>query len=212
MIYLYVNHKNMRKLFNIDQDEKNRILEMHVSANKRHYLNEYSGVAFGDEQNGLKIEKVETKEQTAPVQPNTAEIVKQAMNMFPDPQWYGSIAGKEISANDPNAIKAFNLARRFFDSNIPQLSLNQGADFFEYMKQKGNGNAMVPTHNNIALTKSVYDLLIPSLQKSRYPNSQKFDVASVEAGEINPKVSKLLSAPVIMNPAKTLYQELTKTA
>lgn len=200
----------MRKLFNIDQDEKNRILEMHENATKRHYLNEYSGVAFaGGEPNGFKME---TTEQTAPVQPNTAEIVKQAMNMFPDPQWYGSIAGKEISATDPNAIKAFNLARRFFDSNIPQLSLNQGADFFEYMKQKGNGNGMVPTNNNIALTKSVYDLLIPSLQKSRYPNSQKFDVASVEAGEINPKVSKLLSAPVIMNPAKTLYQELTKTA
>ena len=53
----------MRKLFNIDQDEKNRILEMHENATKRHYLNEYSGVAFGDEQNGLKIEKVETKEQ-----------------------------------------------------------------------------------------------------------------------------------------------------
>ena len=34
----------------------------------------------------------------------------------------------------------------------------------------------------------------------------------IEEGEINPKVSKLLSAPVIMNPAKTLYQELTKTA
>jgi hypothetical protein len=212
-MYLYVNHKNMRKLFNIDQEEKNRILEMHENATKKHYLNEYSGVAFGDEQNGLKIEKVETKEQTAPVQPNTREeIVKQAMNMFPDPQWYSSIAGKEISAADPNAIKAFNLARRFFDSNIPQLSLNQGADFFEYMKQKGNGNGMVPTNNNIALTKSVYDLLIPSLQKSRYPNSQKFDVASVEAGVENPKVSKLLSAPVIMNPAKTLYQELTKTA
>ena len=202
----------MRKLFNIDQDEKNRILEMHENATKRHYLNEYSGVAFGDEQNGLKIEKIETKEQTTPVQPNTAEIVKQAMNMFPDPQWYSSIEGKEISASDPNAIKAFNLARRFFDSNIPQLSLNQGADFFEYMKQKGNGNGMVPTNDNIALTKSVYDLLIPSLQKSRYPNSQKFDVASVQAGEINPKVSKLLSVPVIMNPAKTLYQELTKTA
>ena len=202
----------MRKLFNIDQEEKNRILEMHVSATKRHYLNEYSGVAFGDEQNGLKIEKIETKEQTTPVQPNTSEIVKQAMNMFPDPQWYSSIEGKEISASDPNAIKAFNLARRFFDSNIPQLSLNQGADFFEYMKQKGNGNGMVPTNDNIALTKSVYDLLIPSLQKSRYPNSQKFDVASVQAGEINPKVSKLLSVPVIMNPAKTLYQELTKTA
>jgi hypothetical protein len=211
-MYLYVNHKNMRKLFNIDQEEKNRILEMHVSATKRHYLNEYSGVAFGDEQNGLKIEKIETKEQTTPVQPNTSEIVKQAMNMFPDPQWYSSIEGKEISASDPNAIKAFNLARRFFDSNIPQLSLNQGADFFEYMKQKGNGNGMVPTNDNIALTKSVYDLLIPSLQKSRYPNSQKFDVASVQAGEINPKVSKLLSVPVIMNPAKTLYQELTKTA
>ena len=185
---------------------------MHENATKRHYLNEYSGVAFGDEQNGLKIEKVETKEQTAPVQPNTAEIVKQAMNMFPDPQWYGSIAGKEISANDPNAIKAFNLARRFFDSNIPQLSLNQGADFFEYMNKKGNGNGMVATHNDIGMTKNVYDLLMPSLQKSRYPNSQKFDVASVEAGKINPTVSKLLSVPVIMNPAKTLYQELTKTA
>jgi hypothetical protein len=30
----------MRKLFNIDQDEKNRILEMHENATKRHYLNE----------------------------------------------------------------------------------------------------------------------------------------------------------------------------
>ena len=59
----------MRKLFNIDQDEKNRILEMHVSANKRHYLNEYSGVAFGDEQNGLKIEKMETKEQSVATPP-----------------------------------------------------------------------------------------------------------------------------------------------
>ncbi len=54
----------MRKLFNIDQDEKNRILEMHENATKRHYLNEYSGVAFGDEQNGLKIKKVEATEQT----------------------------------------------------------------------------------------------------------------------------------------------------
>jgi hypothetical protein len=30
----------MRKLFDINEDEKNRILEMHVSATKRHYLNE----------------------------------------------------------------------------------------------------------------------------------------------------------------------------
>ena len=59
----------MRKLFNIDQDEKNRILEMHENATKRHYLNEYSGVAFGDEQNGLKIEKMETKEQSVATPP-----------------------------------------------------------------------------------------------------------------------------------------------
>ena len=52
----------MRKLFNIDQEEKNRILEMHENATKRHYLNE-TGVAFGDEPNGLKIKKMETKEQ-----------------------------------------------------------------------------------------------------------------------------------------------------
>ena len=30
----------MKKLFDINEDEKNRILEMHVSATKRHYLNE----------------------------------------------------------------------------------------------------------------------------------------------------------------------------
>ena len=29
----------MKKLFDINEDEKNRILEMHVSATKRHYLN-----------------------------------------------------------------------------------------------------------------------------------------------------------------------------
>ncbi len=67
----------MRKLFNIDQDEKNRILEMHENATKRHYLNEYFGVAFGDEQNGLKIEKIETKEQvrTGEVTPNQTKEV-----------------------------------------------------------------------------------------------------------------------------------------
>lgn len=53
----------MRKLFNIDQDEKNRILEMHETATKRHYLNE-TGVTFaGGEPNGLKIEKMDAREQ-----------------------------------------------------------------------------------------------------------------------------------------------------
>jgi hypothetical protein len=77
----------MRKLFNIDQDEKNRILEMHENAVKRHYLNEYSGVAFGDEQNGLKIEKVETKEQKQSVAPSdTAKyksLIDKVKNFLP---------------------------------------------------------------------------------------------------------------------------------
>lgn len=42
----------MRKLFNIDQDEKNRILEMHETATKRHYLNE-QGVKQTPPSNGL---------------------------------------------------------------------------------------------------------------------------------------------------------------
>jgi hypothetical protein len=55
----------MRKLFNIDQEEKNRILEMHENATKRHYLNE-TGVAFASgEPNGFKMNKMETMEQTA---------------------------------------------------------------------------------------------------------------------------------------------------
>jgi hypothetical protein len=70
----------MRKLFNIDQDEKNRILEMHENAAKRHYLNEYSGVAFGDEQNGLKFEKVETKEQKQSVVPTDEVKYKNLMD------------------------------------------------------------------------------------------------------------------------------------
>ena len=53
----------MKKLFNIDQEEKNRILEMHISANKRHYLNETGVVFAGGEPNGFKINKMETNEQ-----------------------------------------------------------------------------------------------------------------------------------------------------
>jgi len=209
----------MRKLFNIDQEEKNRILEMHVSATKRHYLNEYNGVAFGDEQNGLKIEKVETTEQSVgvPVQPsNTKKVIQKAMEMFPPVQWYNGIKGREIVATDPNAVKAFNIARRFFDNKIPQLSLNQGADFFEYMKQKGNGNPIVASNDEIFGTKNIYDILIPTLQSSNYPNTRPFksmgsDSATVIASKINPNISELLNVPNFSTPASILYDEITKT-
>lgn len=43
----------MRKLFNIDQDEKNRILEMHENATKRHYLNEQGDMVGQQQSSGL---------------------------------------------------------------------------------------------------------------------------------------------------------------
>jgi hypothetical protein len=208
----------MRKLFNIDQDEKNRILEMHENATKRHYLNEYSGVAFGDEQNGLKIEKVETKEQSAPVSlkpVDTKSVVQKALDMFPPVQWYNSIKGKEIGAEDPNAIKAFNIARRFFDNKIPQLSVNDDK-FFQYVKQNGGettSGVMNYVHGMIGGTKYIFDILIPTLQASNYPNTKPFqgsgDNAVASASKVNPNISKLVQTHG--GPASVLYNEITKT-
>jgi hypothetical protein len=56
----------MGKKFIISEDERNRILGLHETA-KNNYgtviSEQYAGVAFGAEQNGLKMEKIETKEQ-----------------------------------------------------------------------------------------------------------------------------------------------------
>jgi len=40
LIYLYKKRKKMKKLFEIDENEKRRILEMHENATKRNYLME----------------------------------------------------------------------------------------------------------------------------------------------------------------------------
>jgi hypothetical protein len=93
----------MRKLFNIDQDEKNRILEMHENATKRHYLNE-TGVAFaGGEPNGFKMETTEqsVSEQDSVVPTAQAKLVnynyslpfKVDQNIFPTQDSFDSLVG-----------------------------------------------------------------------------------------------------------------------
>jgi hypothetical protein len=65
-IALFIIKNIMGKKFIISEDERNRILGLHETA-KNNYgtviSEQYAGVAFGAEQNGLKMEKIETKEQ-----------------------------------------------------------------------------------------------------------------------------------------------------
>jgi hypothetical protein len=66
-IALFIIKNIMGKKFIISEDERNRILGLHETA-KNNYgtviSEQYAGVAFGGEQNGLKIKKVEATEQT----------------------------------------------------------------------------------------------------------------------------------------------------
>ena len=58
----------MGKKFIISEDERNRILGLHETAKNNHgtvISEQYAGVAFGSEPNGLRIKKVEATEQVA---------------------------------------------------------------------------------------------------------------------------------------------------
>ena len=55
MGYLYKKIKSMRQLFNIDESEKQRILEMHENATKKNYLNEQGGVPETAASSGTKL-------------------------------------------------------------------------------------------------------------------------------------------------------------
>lgn len=166
----------MRKLFNIDQEEKNRILEMHVSANKRHYLNEYSGVAFGDEQNGLKIEKVETKEQVvatpptgnASAQPKPVDqaIMSKIQGTFPTPM--KDDVGKmtflrtESDSGKYDTIVKF-LANSNYGRTIGVMDISNATDMQIINKA---------TISNDMGIKALYDGMV-SIVKNGYSNSLK---------------------------------------
>jgi len=71
-IALFIIKNIMGKKFIISEDERNRILGLHETA-KNNYgtviSEQYAGVAFGAEQNGLRIKKVEATEQVVAGQP-----------------------------------------------------------------------------------------------------------------------------------------------
>jgi hypothetical protein len=71
-IALFIIKNIMGKKFIISEDERNRILGLHETA-KNNYgtviSEQYAGVAFGAEQNGLRIKKVEATEQAVAGQP-----------------------------------------------------------------------------------------------------------------------------------------------
>jgi len=186
-----------------------RLTESDLERIVRRVIKESMGVAFGGEQNGLRIKRMETKEQ-APVtlKPvDTKSVVQKSMAMFPDPAWYKTAALKEIIPSDPNAVKAFNVYRRFFDTKMPQLSLNQGQDFFNYMKEKHGENVVAKTKENVTLVKDIFNMLIPTLQKSQYPNTINSDKAIAAAAQYSPDVARLSRIPVYNTPVSVLYRE-----
>jgi hypothetical protein len=198
-----------------------RLTESDLERIVRRVIKESMGVGFmSGEPNGLKIKKMETKEQSVgvPLKPvDTKSVIQKAMAMFPPVQWYNTIKGQEIDVADPNAVKAFNIARRFFDNKIPQLNANDDK-FFQYVKQIGGGTTpgtMKYVHGMIDGTKKIYDILIPTLQVSNYPNTRPFqgvggDNAVASASKVNPNISKLLQN--YGRPASALYDEITKTS
>ena len=200
----------MRKLFNIDQDEKNRILEMHENATKRHYLNEYSGVAFGDEQNGLKIEKVETTEQ--PEQPGVSSHKQQLISkfnaMFPPKTWYKqAMEGSKLDVADPNYVKLYNVYRKYVDNNVPDLSMNQGSEFLDWLTSKG-GNSKLKDHVNWVA--SIHTGTEPVLMASNYPNTIQYKVALANALKSNPTLSKNFIISNNLPTIETVYQDVVK--
>jgi len=99
----------MRKLFNIDQEEKNRILEMHENATKRHYLNE-TGVAFaGGEPNGFKVETTEQASKSkglviTPQMMGLTPAAYKAMNILGNKASQGEQSPSTVVPEDPKAI------------------------------------------------------------------------------------------------------------
>lgn len=70
----------MGKKFIISEDERSRILNLHETAKNNHgtlMSEQYAGVAFGAEQNGLRIKKVEATEQVAAGQTAQAKPASQ---------------------------------------------------------------------------------------------------------------------------------------
>lgn len=147
-------------------------------------------------------------------------LVAKAKEMFPKVEWYKNIPNKQVAATDPEAVKAFKVAKRFFDPKIPELAMNQGKDFFEYYLEKGkkytdkpvDQQPIVASTNDIMSTKSLYDALVPVLMTSGFPQTKAFKAAAEMAVRTNPEVSKLLALPTVKPHAETLYTELTKPA
>ena len=165
----------MRKLFNIDQDEKNRILEMHENATKRHYLNEYSGVAFGDEQNGLKIEKIETKEQdlgTVAQSTNVVEkpkvdpaILSKVIATFPTPVKDTTTGVLSFVRNNQNVGKYDTLVKYLVNTEFGRM-----AKVMDISNAKDMTTTNMGTKNNDIAMKALYDGMA-SILKNGYANS-----------------------------------------
>ena len=150
-------------------------------------------------------------------------VLKKVDEIFPKAEWYKKVENAEIKASDPEAVKAFKVVNRFFDSKVPELAKNMGKDFYEYYVVKGkqltdkpaDKQPIIASHNDIMRTKNLRDAIVPVLQSSYATGSSTvapFSVAAERAAKSAPMVSKLLTSPEVKPHVQTLYTELTKTA
>jgi hypothetical protein len=183
-------------------------LEMIV---KRVISEQSRGVVFGDEPNGLKVKKEETKEQqAAPVQSQKQQILAKWNSMFPDKTWYQTARGTSSpNLEDANMQKTYAAYRKFFDNTVPDFKTNEGSDFFDWMQSKGGiGNV----RNNINTVASLHLGLLPILMNSNYPNTVKFKEAFDKAIKFtDPKLKEnMLVKTNRLNTLEKAYDVITR--
>jgi len=122
------------KRFVISEDERRRILSMHESATKRQYLSEQPAAA-----------------PQAQVNPYNQVMAKLTAEM-PEKQWM--LSNPEFDAKNNNFTKLYNVINKYnlLPTKAPQLTLNGGQDFFNWLKSispNGNMEDLVKQHLNI---------------------------------------------------------------
>jgi hypothetical protein len=75
------------------------------------------------------------------------------------------------------------------------------------MKEKHGENVLAKTKENVTLVKDIFNMLIPTLQKSQYPNTINSDKAIAAAAQYSPEVARLSRIPVYNTPVSVLYRE-----
>lgn len=168
------------KRFVISEDERRRILSMHESSTKRQYMGE---------------QEVERPDATDPKETMYANANSKMISLFPPKVWLESKPSIKDRNSYKNFQKLYDIANKYNvlnDGDAPKLALNNGADFFNWLKknhpgQEGDG---VSEHLKqfLLFSSAVYSTLNELLKSGReYDISDKGIVNAITTlGQSNP--------------------------